>query len=249
MMSLTEAKLSEIVRKQFKYKVKAYMSVFSSLLVVQVISLLLSTNGSRMMGSSYNGFSIDINYYTGDISIVFTLIWSFITAIIMTTKAYRNDDFTFVSNRLSSHLSNVAFLLFVSVIGGITAVLSGQLFKVIMNVFLRDGYVMGSAVPLQELLLSVIVTIFYVFLLASLGYFVGMLVQLNRWFGVILPTFIIGYMIIGTNTGQEPKMVVEVFTFYVKETALFLFVVKILVTTGLLFFLSSILTNKLEVRQ
>lgn len=109
MMSLTEAKLPDIVRKQFLYKVKAYLSVFSSLLVVQAIGLLLSTNGSRMMGTSYNGFSIDINYYTGDISIVITLIWSFITAIIITTKAYRNDDFVFVANRVSRHLSNMFF--------------------------------------------------------------------------------------------------------------------------------------------
>ena len=248
-MSLTEAKLLDIVRTQFQYKMKAYVSVFSSLLVVQLISVLFSTNGSRMMGTSYNGFSIDINYYTGDISIIFTLIWSFITAIIITTKAYRNDDFVFVSNRLSSHLSNVAFLLFASVIGGGTAVLTGQLFKVMMNLILNDGYVMGSAIPFPELLLSMVVSTLYVFLLASLGYFVGMLVQLNRWFSVLFPTFVIGYMIIGSRVGGEPLLIVEIFKFYVQETVLIVFLAKIILTSGLLFFLSSFLTNKLEVRQ
>ncbi|PMC40315.1 hypothetical protein CJ195_00970 [Bacillus sp. UMB0899] len=248
-MSLTEVKLSDIVRKQFLYKVKAYLGVFSSLLVVQAISLLLSTNGSRSMGTSYNSFSININYYTGDLSIIFTLIWSFITAIIITTRAYRNDDFVFVSNRLSSHLSNVAFLFFASVIGGISAVLTGQLFKVMMHLILKDGYVMGSAVPIPDLLLSIVVSILYVFLLASLGYLVGMLVQLNRWLSVLLPTIVIGYMIIGTTTIGEPSIIVKLFNLYVQETHFPLFLLKIGVTTGLLFSISSILTNKLEVRQ
>jgi len=249
MMSLTEVKLPDIVRKQFFYKVKAYLSVFSSLLVVQVISLLLSTNGSRMMGTSHNGFSIDINYYTGDISIVLTLIWSFITAIIITTKAYRNDDFVFVSNRVSSHLSNIVFLFFTSVIGGVTAVLAGQSFKVVMHLFLKDGYVMGTAIPFHELILSLIVSVMYVFLLAALGYFVGMLVQLYRWFSVLLPTIVIGYMIIGARVGGEPILIVEIFKFYAQETVLLLFLIKIILTSCLLFFISSILTNKLEVRQ
>lgn len=199
------------------------------------------------MGTSYNSFSININYYTGDISIIFTLIWSFMTAIIITTRAYRNDDFVFVSNRLSSHISNVAFLFFASVIGGISAVLTGQLFKVIL--ILKNEYVLGSAVPIQDLLLSIVVSILYVFLLASLGYLVGMLVQLNRWLSVLLPIVVIGYMIIGTTAVGEPTIIVKLFNLYVQETYFPLFLLKIGVTTGLLFFISSILTNRLEVRQ
>ena len=249
-MSLTEVKLSDIVRKQFLYKVKSYLSVFSSLVVVQAISLLLSTNGSRTMGMGNYGLSINISYDTGDISIIFTMIWGFITAFIVTTKAYRNDDFIFVSNRVSSHLANVAFLLFASVIGGISSALSGQLLKVMMLLILKDGYVMGSVVSFDELLLSAIVSILYVFLLASLGYCIGMLVQLYRWLSIIFPTFIVGYWVIGINTnGEPPTFFGEVFKFYVQESALSLFFIKAFVTAGFLFFIPSILTNKLEVRR
>lgn len=53
------------------------------------------------------------------------------TGILITTKAVRYDDFTFVSNRLSSNLANILFLLTASAIGGAAAVTAGFLLKII----------------------------------------------------------------------------------------------------------------------
>lgn len=40
MMSLNKMSLGVIVKKQFQYKLKAYASVFSSLVVLQIIAIL-----------------------------------------------------------------------------------------------------------------------------------------------------------------------------------------------------------------
>jgi hypothetical protein len=248
MMSLTEVKLVEIVKKQFMYKLKAYLSVFSSLLTIQIIGMLLSTNGSSTMGTSSNGFSLNVSYYTGDIIIIFTMLWALISAIIITTKAYRNDDFVFVSNRLSSNLSNIVFLLFASIVGGITAMLSGILFKVIIYFILDDRNVEATFISIQELIVGIIASIFYVFLLASLGYFVGMLVQFSKWFKIILPTVFLGYLFLGVNLNGETTLL-EIGKLFIEESSLFVFFLKVMIAASLLFSVSIILSNKMEVRK
>ena len=44
MMYLTEPRLTEIVRKQVRYKFNAYTGVFTSLVVMQIIGMLLGFN-------------------------------------------------------------------------------------------------------------------------------------------------------------------------------------------------------------
>ncbi|MBZ5750788.1 hypothetical protein [Metabacillus rhizolycopersici] len=248
-MYLAEVKLFAVVKNQFLYKLKAHLSIFSSLLIIQVVGMLLSMNGSGSMGTSSDGYSLNISYYTGDIIIIFTMIWSFISAIIITTKAYRNDDFVFVANRFSSNLSNICFLVFASIIGGVTAMLSGILLKVVMYFILDDGNVMGTIISFQELLLGMIVSTFYVLLVASLGYLVGVLVQISKWFSVLLPAVFFGYLFLSINKNEEAPIILETVKFFVKETSLLFFVLKVIVTASILFYGSIILANKMEVRQ
>lgn len=249
MMYLAEVKLFAVVKNQFLYKLKAHLSIFSSLLIIQVVGMLLSMNGSGSMGTSSDGYSLNISYYTGDIIIIFTMIWSFISAIIITTKAYRNDDFVFVANRFSSNLSNICFLVFASIVGGITAMLSGILLKVVMYFILDDGNIMGAVISLQELLLGMIVSTFYVLLVASLGYLIGMLVQISKWFSVLLPAAFFGYSILSINKNDEAPIISEMVTFFAQETSLLFFGLKVIVTASILFLGSIILANKMEVRQ
>ena len=91
------------------------------------------------MGMGGANLSVDVKYYSADLVIVFTMLWSFVTAITITTKPFRNHDFTFVSNRLSSSLSNILFLLTTSFIGSITALFSGNLVKLLVSVLFKQG--------------------------------------------------------------------------------------------------------------
>ena len=140
MMSLSRASLMEVVKKQYLFKLKSFIQVFMTLVVLQLLAMLFSFNGVGMMGSSNASVEMDIQYYSADIVVVFTMLWAFITAILITTKAYRNDDFAFVTNRLSSNLSNMLFLLTASILGGILAILSSYLMKVMMYLLGQQLY-------------------------------------------------------------------------------------------------------------
>ncbi|MDQ0224251.1 hypothetical protein [Metabacillus niabensis] len=248
-MYLTEVKFADVVMNQFKYKVKAYIGIFSSLLIVQVFGLLMSLNGSSSMGTVGNAFSLSLNNYTGNIVIIFTMLWGFISAITITTKAYKNDDFTFISNRLSRNLANIFFLILASLIGGITALLSGYLLKVVMFFFVDEGFVILTNINITEIILGIFVTSLYMILLSSFGYFIGTVVQLSKWFKVLLPILFLSYLFLTANTSEETTLIVEIGEFYLNEDSLFIFFLKIFITSILLFCFSIGLSNRMEVRQ
>lgn len=249
-MSLTKPSLMSVVKKQFAYKLMAYTPVFTTLIFIQLLAILFSFGGTGGGGSSSNNLEINIHYYSADIIVIFTMLWGLITAILITTKAYRNDDFAFVTNRLSSNLSNFLFLLMASILGGITAMLSTSLLKVIMYYFVgwksHDfHHLMGAS---DHLMLGLGVSVFYVLLFSALGYFIGTLIQINKAFTFLLPAAVIGMLILEV-VKVGPSIWKIVYDFIFDESSLTLFVFKILVTVGILFSSAFVLSNRMEVRQ
>jgi hypothetical protein len=246
-MSLKTINLAETVKKQFVFKLKANIDVFSSLVGIQLLAILFSLNGVGSMGMGGTNLSVDVKYYSSDLVIVFTMLWSFITAITITTKPYRNHDFTFVSNRLSSSLSNILFLLTASFIGSITALLSGSLVELLVSILFKQGlfhFNTGS----QEFALGLGVSIIYVFFLSSIGYLIGTLVQVSKGFIILIPVLFLGSIFLAASMHKEP-LLIQIFQFYVLESSLLLFILKTLLTTVLFFIAAISLLNRMEVRR
>src|SRR5690606_14116494 len=118
-----------VVKKQYVFKLKAYLGVFTSLLAVQLLAILFSGSGVSSSGSGMNDMHIRVHFYSADMVLVFTFIWAFIISMLLTTKVNRYPDFTFVSYRLSSNLANIYFLVTASIIAGTSAMLSSYLVK------------------------------------------------------------------------------------------------------------------------
>lgn len=248
-MSLTKVSLAEVVKKQYIYKLHAYIQAFLSLIILQVIAILFSLNGSGMMGSGGGMIDLEVHYYSADIVVAFTILWGFITAILITTKAYRNDDFILVTNRISSNLSNVLFLLTASLIGGITANLSSFLLKIIISIFKSDFYINSPVeiVTVMDLFVGSGATVLYIFLFSALGYLVGILVQLNRVFAVVLPVVFVGGLILDGMRG-DAGVIAAVFKFFFAESSFTLFLIKGICTLVLLFLAAFGLSNRMEVK-
>ncbi|RKD22978.1 hypothetical protein BEP19_12160 [Ammoniphilus oxalaticus] len=242
-MALTKISLAETVKKQYRYKLKANIDALSSLVFVQALAILFSLGGVVSSGGgSSSGFSYNANYYTADLIIVFTMVWAFTTAITITTKAYRYHDFTFITNRLSSSLSNVLFLVTVSLLGAALSLLAGNLLKFIMYIQLEDP-LYGIHVALVEILIGVIATFLYVLLFGALGYFVGTLVQVNKLFAGIFPILFIGSLIPPAFT-----LPADIVQFYGFESSLIVFTIKASATVTILFAVSTRIWKRLEVR-
>lgn len=109
MMSLTSVNAAEIIKKQYFYKLRAHYGIFTSLFITQLVALAFSFMASGSMGSGGEGVSINVSFYTGNVIIAFTMLWAFISGVSMNSKLVRNGDFSFVTNRLTSHVSSLAF--------------------------------------------------------------------------------------------------------------------------------------------
>ncbi|QWC23755.1 hypothetical protein KJK41_05240 [Bacillus haikouensis] len=248
MMYLAEVKAWDIIKKQYRYKLKSYFGVFTSLVVIQLLAILFSFNGTGMSGGSSASLDYEVHYLTSDVLQVFMMIWAFITSVLITTKAYRFEDAVFVTNRWISHLSSILFLFTASVFAGITVYLAGHLFKVIRFMVKEHSSIIVESVTLSGLLTGVPASILYIFLFASAGYFVGMLVQFNKIFTVVLPVIFVGALILD-GIGGDPTLLVNAGTFFGSETSFGIFLVKILGVSVLLLLGGMGVSSRLGVRK
>jgi len=249
MMSLTKVRLWDVVKQQYRYKLKGYIQVFMSMVVLQVLALIFSLNGVGNAGASGGLLNVNTSYFSADFVLAFTMLWGFITAILITTKAYSNDDFIFVTNRLSSHLSNVLFLVTASILGGLTTILSTFLLKVIVFLFKSDVYLASSAdlAAPMTLLVGVSSASLYILLLCSLGYLVGTLIQWSKLFAVLLPAVFVGGLLLNALSGEAGILAV-LYAFFMTESSFPLFFLKVVCTSVVLFWGAFGLSNRLEVR-
>ncbi|MBM4762783.1 hypothetical protein GNT69_10865 [Bacillus sp. B15-48] len=247
-MSLTTTSLTDTVKKQYFHKLKANIDSFSSLVGIQILAILFSFAGVGSSGIGGMEYSVNVKYYSSDIVFIFTIIWSFVTAITITTKPYRNHDFSFVSNRLSSSLSNMLFLVTTSILGGFTVMLSSNTIQLLSHLFFDEQLYYLSTTQLHHFILGFIVSFLYLFLVSSIGYFIGTMIQVNKLFVVLFPILFIGLLFFEGNAFRQP-ILSNVFQFFVMESTLFFFVIKTLITTAVLFFAAISVLNRLEVRR
>ncbi|WP_335418777.1 hypothetical protein [Bacillus sp. JJ1566] len=243
-MSLTNASLLDVVKKQLFFKVRAYYGTFSSLVTVQAIALLFSFNGVGQMGL---GGNISISTYSGSMIFIFTAFWAFITSITLTTKPYHYIDFSFVTNRTSSHLSTIGMMIIYSFIASITSTFTGILLRVIL--FLKEGgnKFVGNHffLPFPDLIVGIYTGALYLILFVTLGYLIGMFTQVNKLLGFVLPALLVGWAIYEVRSFDTISSI----TFFTTETSILVFTIKVVITVAALVWIVIAATNRLEVRK
>src|SRR5699024_2442197 len=144
--------------------------------------------GGRGSGGGPGELYIDIDYFSANTVIGFTMITILINAIHITTKTFQEDGFIFTANRLSANLSNIVFLITGSVFGGVTAMLSGFLVRLGSIIIVQSEVLWGSMdISFSELSYGIGASIAYMLLMGAIGYIFGCLVQISRIFMFIIP--------------------------------------------------------------
>lgn len=251
-MYLTEPKLFDVVKRQYFFKMNANAASFTALIVMQIIALLISFNGSGYSSSPvYNQFpKIEWIDLSNDFPVALTLLWAFVLGLILTSAAQRNESFSFVTNRLSYHLSNFLFMVTASIIGGFTAALTGAVVK--LYAFLRFDDVIvqtpGLIASPTDFSTRTITAIGYMLLFFLISYTIGSLVQRSMLF---IPIFIVGWIALMSLNGawNGEQYVMNIIIFFGNERSLPLFLIKICGTVLALFAVSTAITNRLEVRK
>ncbi|MFT4413967.1 hypothetical protein ACLM5H_08915 [Fredinandcohnia humi] len=247
MMYLTETNLLAITKKQITFKLKANLFSLLSLLLLQGLAFLFSLNGVGQMGTGGNAISLTVKSFSGNLILFFSIFWAFCAAIIFTTKPYRYIDFSFVSNRVSSHLSTIATLAVYSLFASVTAMFAGVLLRVYMYFKFGSENIIADhfLLSIPELCLGIYIGFLYILLFAMFGYIIGMFVQLNKLFAFVIPALLIGWAYIeGKNVNTFSAI-----SFFLDETSILIFTIKILTIVAALGTLVISATNRMEVRR
>lgn len=242
-LPVVEYSFFEGIKDQYFYKLNAYHSMFGTMIIMQGIALILTFIG-QSVGVGSNNVFVQINIFSADIVISISIVWAFMMAIILTNKASKNMMATFVTDKRTNHISNMLFMITLSIIGGITSFLLGFFIKMAVYVLYRqDQHIYFETITIGEVFIGIIATIFYILLLFAIGYLLGELIQVHRSLTIIVTTLIIGmYIFLGIT-------IVPIISFYTAETNLLFFICKVLFTVVFLFFLSSFVGKRLEVRK
>lgn len=247
-MSLNRVNASDIVKKQFQYKLKAYVGIFTSLVVVQIIAIIFSYGGTGGGFSSSNGIDVRYQTYTVDNVIVLTSLWALIHAIILTTKKDWQHAFPFVGNSWTNNLSNILLLLFASIIAAVLTVLSAFAIRVIIFHFVNEDLFRSYTFFLtaENILSGWYVLTFHFFFICAIGYFLGTVSRIHPMLPILVPVIMIGLLIVFEQIHQG--FMIEIATFYYEETNPALFFVKMVTTSTILFAVSVFISNRTEVR-
>lgn len=245
-MSLKQADFSNIVKQQYLFKLKTKVDIALQMVGIQLLAIVFSLFGASSGGSYSETLSVRAQFYSADLVIAFTMMWGFVLAITITTKQYRYYDFAFVTNRLTSNLANIYYIATMSIVGGITALLSRNLILFISNKF-SNVHMFGELLTFKQLLLGIFATTLYIFLISSLGYLIGALIQVSKVFIVVIPALIIGSIYL-SQSFQTMPIIWKIFLFFSAEKSFILFTFKCVVTTALLFIVSILIFNRMEVR-
>ena len=225
-MSLQEVSLYEVVRKQFVYKVKSYTGILQSLMVLQVIGLFIAASGSSgMTGGTRGSLNYSITFFSGTALTVMTILWIITNSILISTTAYKNDDFTFVSTRWSRHLANGIYIGFLAILGTLTSYLGINVLKIVYQL-LQIEAIYDLNLTYMEHFASLVTMFGYILLSGISAYFIGSILQFNKLF-TIFGIIAIVALITVFNSFNQVNFYYSIGKFILAEESILAFLIKI----------------------
>jgi hypothetical protein len=243
-MSLAKSNLMSVTRKQYGFKLQTFSKFFIVIIVTQILGMFFAISNAGGQSSTSTGmytFNIDINSTTP--ILIFTIACIIGATILLNIKEYKDMDFTFVSNRFSSNLSNIAFLITITLFGAVTSALSGAVIRVIKYLLIGSSNIVetGFFITPIQLMCSIGATFLYILLFIAVVYFSSVLIQKSNIFIVV----ILAVAVLLPRTSLF-KTIIE---FYGNELSFFMFMIKVISTCIVFFTFSIFLSNDLEVRR
>lgn len=210
-MSLNDVSLIQNVKKQVRWKLASYSSVFMTIITVQIMASLLTLNGTSHMGSGNDELRVEISVYSLDSMLMFSMITVFIINAMLAGKHMVEENFSIVTTRLTASISTIVAQLIICVVTTCTALSSFYLITLIMRLKKpEEQFLLQTAVEVKTLFLFFSLLV----VLSAAGFFVGSFLQMNRWviaiigIGVVIALFIYLVPSYETTLLQDEEVIV-----------------------------------------
>lgn len=242
----------ENTSKQYKYKLRSFIWILPSMMVIQLIGMFFSLGSTMSTGGGNGVYSINLSYFSSNAVIIFTILWIFLISLQITSVTYRENEFMFIRNKTSNVFSDVLFLMTASIIGTATALLSEYLVANIRYYIfgMVDLFGEGAAPAFLEIIYGIVALALMLFAFSMLGYLIGVLVQISKLFIVIIPAVFIGSIYLSEQMNiYGENFMMQLFQFYFQEPNFLLFVLKFILSALVFMFIALGLSQRLEVRK
>ncbi|WP_028305419.1 hypothetical protein [Desulfitobacterium sp. PCE1] len=254
MMSISGIKpapgaLSQVILKQYGYKLKGHSGLIYPLIIVQLFSSLLAIGSSGTMSSGNDFISVALKTYTGDALLFLSFVWMIVVTSLLGSQPYRSIELSVVNSQAVSHASNILLILTYAVYAGVTSTLAAIIHRLMIAATLKENEFLfgGLHILPQDILLGIVAATLYLILLGAVVYLIQTFSLCSKGLGIILW---IGFFVFGFgNVRIFDINLGKVLEFYTAEASLGIFSLKVFCTALLLFGSSVLITKKMEVKR
>ena len=249
-MSLPEITLAQAVGRQYRVTMRTLgVSFYRNLIFLEICFCLLSFFTFPTYGTFINQiFRLQVLRFNDALPLWIGLLYVTAMAWLLADNRQRSCAFTFVSNRLSHNLANIATLATMSAIASLLGTLSMVFVRVSAALWSRQTVVFwnGFRYTPHDLLTCVLAIFGYTFLCAALCYlFVIGLRRCPNLLALIVPLT----MFLGLRVNLVGEALATVLVFFITEGNIIIFTMKTLITAALLFGAACWGSQRLEVRR
>lgn len=183
MTSIVQISPAHNIYEQVKWKCKAYSSMFSAVLMVQVLMALLSGSGSGSMGMGRGFINYREKYYTLDGLFIFSMVTLLFIGWILASKVLSRDNFSIVTTYSTEVISTLLFIVLLCMFTLLTALCSLSI-SVFLDIVRTGDMLMFHSSYFSMISLGgfIICTL----LAASIGYFLHVVFDFSKIAFVLL---------------------------------------------------------------
>lgn len=249
-MSLPEISLAQGVKNQYIATMRTLgVSFYRNLLFLELLFGLLSYYNSIPAGWDWWWFNslylAQLRTISDGMSYWIALLYVAAMGWILAGKRWRNTSFTFVSNRLSYNLSNMATLFTFSALASLIATLNMVLMRVIFA-YVSPGVVFfnGFRLAPHDLGICWAACFGYSLLAGAAVYLLTVILIRQPKIALVFPLALLVYIIVPNSI----DICLPLIWFFLGEANLLLFLLKTILTVLLCFAIAYPVSRRLEVR-
>lgn len=238
MMYLNKTSLMKNITSQVKWKMVTYSNVLTAFIFVQFIFSIISAH-SVMSGSGLNNMRLIEYMYSLDVVFMVSAVSALFIGFTLAAKRLNNDNFSIPTTRFSANVSTIIFLCFVSFFATITAI-STHYITLFGKVLVLDyDIAIGTVFPNVVTFFSLYMILLFA---TAVGFFIGSIYKLSK-----IVTLIFGvssFMLLMRYLTTEYS-----FFIWLLDKSYNALILKTFILSVLLYSVSCIITNRMEVRR
>ena len=238
MMYLNKISLLNNITSQVKWKMVTYSNILTAFIFVQLIYSLISTH-SVMRGSGLNNLMVIEYMYSLDAVFMVSAVSALFIGITLAAKRLDNDNYSIPTTSFSANLSTIIFLCIISFLATITAISTHYITLFGKMLILDYDIIVGSVFPNVTTICSMYMILLFA---TAVGFFIGSIYKLLKIVSVILGVG--SFMLLIRYAPTEHSFFIWLF-----DKSYNVFILKIFILSVLLYSLSCIITNRMEVRR